>query len=210
MSTHATQLGFEALLQDADADNSARIFDRETAHLPTDWAEALAFHGTQITDHHAAMLAHHFDAAVAIRNEAHLLAAKLNGGRHGILADDNAPGCRLDVQARAPDGQVPLWGQSGRFDVNTAGLTARVEMDGMFRIGATAMIYCGFSVLAVHTDTPFLSATGYRSFLGASAPPETGMTTEEFVRRVIEAFVKIELRGRLLQIGESYRKPRAD
>ena len=95
MSTHPDQLGFDALLQDAVADNQTRIFERETAHLPDEWAEALDHHRTQIADHHAAMLANDFEAALTMRKDAHLLAQKLNGGSFGILAGEDAPGCRL-------------------------------------------------------------------------------------------------------------------
>ena len=84
------QLGFDTLLQDAAADNAARAFDRETDHLPGTWVEALAFHRQQIDEHHAVMLASDIDAAMAIRQEAHLLAQKLNGGNPGILASDDA------------------------------------------------------------------------------------------------------------------------
>ena len=204
MSSHPDQLGFDALLQDAAEDNATRAFNRETAHLPSEWAAARDYHRNQITDHHAAMLANDFDAVHVIRNEAHLLAAKLNGGRHGILAGGDAPGCKLDAQAAAPEGQIPFWGQAGCFDINAAGLTARVDMGGMFGIGATAMPYLGFSVRAVDTETPFLSETGYRSFLGVTVPSEKGMTVDVFVRRVIEAHVQQELKGKLLRIDPQW------
>ncbi|WP_299825346.1 hypothetical protein [uncultured Roseobacter sp.] len=200
------QLGFDALLQDADTDNATRVFDRETAHLPGTWAEALTCHRQQIADHHAAMLANEFETAMHIRQEAYLLASKLNGGRHGILAGKDAPGCKLDAAASAAKGELPLWGQSGSFVVDTAGLTARVEMGGMFGIGATAMTYLGFSVRAADSDQPFLSATGYRSFLGVSIPPEQGMTPEGFVQRVIEIHVEKELNDRLLRIDPDFFK----
>ena len=206
MSNNTDQLGFDALLLDADKDNAARAFDRETAHLPSDWETALTYHRNQITDHHVSMLNNDFDAAMAIRNDAYLLATKLNGGKIGIIAGDDAPGCKLDAQARAADGQIPLWGQSGAFEITAAGLTARVEMGGMFGIGATAMPYLGFSVCAVDKQKPFLSATGYRSFLGASVPPEIGMTTGRFVQRVIETYVGQELRGKLAQIDPNFFK----
>lgn len=202
------QLGFDALLQDAATDNAARVFDRETAHLPATWAEALTCHRQQIGDHHAAMLANDFETAMHIRQQAYLLASKLNGGRHGILAGEDAPGCKLDAEVSAADGALPLWGQSGSFVVKAAGLTARVEMGGMFGIGATAMTYLGFSVRAVNADKPFLSATGYRSFLGVSITPERGMTPKGFVQRVIETHVETELRGRLLRIDPDFFKRR--
>lgn len=200
MSNHPNQLGFDALLQEADQDNAAAAFDRETAHLPQQWEEALAFHKTQIAEHHAAMLANDFDVALRIRSEAHLLARKLNHGKAGILAGDDSPGCRLDGAARAEDGTPPLWGQSGVFDIQTSGLTARIEMGGMFGIGATAMPFLGLSARAVDPAKPFLSNTGYRSFLGVSVEPWQGITPEVFAKAVIEAFVANDLKGRLVRI----------
>lgn len=204
MSSDMTQLGFDALLQKAYQDNEARAFERDCAHLPSTWTEALAYHQKQISQHHAAMLDTDFEAALAIRKDAHLLAKKLNGGAGGILASNDAPGCKLDKAARAEAGAVPLWGQSGVFEVAAAGLTSRVEMNGVFGIGATARMYLGFSVRAVDKSKPFLSTTGYRSFLGASVPTERDMTSERFVRRVIEVFVDQDLRGKLVLIDPKY------
>ncbi|GAB4363606.1 MAG: hypothetical protein Kow0060_20440 [Methylohalobius crimeensis] len=41
----------------------------------------------------------------------------------------------------------------------------------MFGIGSTAFYWLGFSAHAVEFDKPFLSSTGYRSFLGVHADP---------------------------------------
>ena len=197
---NADQLGFDILLQDADANNAARVFDRETAHLPDTWAAALDCHRQQIEDHHAAMLETDFDAAITVRKDAHLLAAKLNDGRQGILAGETAPGCRLAREAAAAPGSVPLWGQDGTFITEAAGMALKVEMGGMFGIGATALPYLGFSTRAVDSSKPFLSSTGYRSFLGCSVEPEMGMTPEGFAQRIIEAHVEQDLRGKLVRI----------
>ncbi|MEM6900051.1 MAG: hypothetical protein AAF583_09805 [Pseudomonadota bacterium] len=200
------QLGFDTLLQDAAADNAARAFDRETDHLPGTWVEALALHRQQIDEHHAAMLASDIDAAMAIRQEAHLLAQKLNGGNTGVLANDDAPGCKLDKDCTAPHGHVPQWGQRGVFILDSAGVTAQVTMGGMFGIGATAMPYLGFSVRAVDDTKPFLSNTGYRSFLGCSVPPELGMTPDGFVARVLEAYVSDVLCGKLMAVNRDWHR----
>lgn len=73
-------------------------------------------------------------------------------------------------------------------------------MSGMFRVGATAMPFLGFSLRALDNAKPFLSETGFRSFLGVSVAPALGMTMEGFVLRVIENYVDTELRGELIQI----------
>lgn len=206
MSRHPEQLGFDALLATAAQDNTARALEKETAHLPSDWTEAIAYHLWQIDCHHLAMLENDFDGAIAIRNDAYLLAKKLNDGAPGILAGEDAPGCVLARKAAAEKGHVPLWGQDGVFELQAAGMAFRVEMNGMFGIGATAMPYLGFSVRAIDLAKPFLSETGYRSFLGVSVAPETGMTTADFVCRVVELHVENELKGQLLNIAEHYRE----
>lgn len=206
MSKHPEQLGFDALLETAAQDNTARAFEQETSHLPSAWAEAIAYHRRQIERHHEAMLLSDFDAAMAIRNDAHLLARKLNGGEPGVLAGEDAPGCLLARKAAAKDGCVPLWGQDGVFAVQAAGMALDVKMNGIFGIGATAMPYLGFSVRAVDCNKPFLSETGYRCFLGVSVEPETGTTTADFVRRIVELHVANELKGKLLNVAVEYRQ----
>ncbi|MCL6286212.1 hypothetical protein M3P21_22225 [Ruegeria sp. 2012CJ41-6] len=209
MSKHPEQLGFDALLETAAQDNTARVFEQETSHLPSDWTEAIAFHRRQIERHNDAMLANDFDAAMAIRNDAYLLARKLNGGAPGILAGEDAPGCVLARKVAAKDGYVPLWGQDGVFAVRAAGMAFNVEMNGMFGIGATAMPYLGFSVRAVDCTKPFLSETGYRSFLGVSVEPVLDMTVAGFVCRVVELHVANELKGKLLSVAVEYREQRS-
>lgn len=205
MTSHPTQLGFDALLAEAEGDNAARAFEKEAAHLPSAMPEAIAFHQQQIAEHHAAMMACDFERALAIRSEAHLLAKKMNGGNPCILAHDDAPGCVLARSCAALTGEEPLWGQDGVFDVETSGCSARVTMHGMFGIGATAMTYLGFEVRAIEADKPFLSSTGYRSFLGCSVAPEAGLSTRGFVERVLEHYIHHDLRGRLVPIGAQFR-----
>jgi hypothetical protein len=86
-----SQLGFTGLLTDADTANGQRRLDRATAHLPGTMEEALPFYRRMIERHHAAMLAAEIGEAMSIREEAHKLAAKLNGGMTGIIASDDAP-----------------------------------------------------------------------------------------------------------------------
>ena len=204
MTNHPQQYGFDTLLADADTDNKTRQFVRETAHLPGTMDKAIEFHHRLTTQHHAAMLDNDFDTAVAIREEARQLARKLNGNKPGIIAHDDAPGCILARATAATPGIVPLWGQEGTFQMTVANMTLNVSMGGIFGIGATAMPYLGFSVRAVDLDKPFLSSTGYRSFLGVSIPPESNMDVEAFVRRVVEIHVKNELNNRLVSIAQQY------
>ncbi len=108
---------------------------------------------------------------MTLRGEARSLALRLNGGERGILADEDAPGCVLERESAAPPGAVPLWGQKGAFIVTVAGMRVRVALHGVFGIGSWSGFWPGFAAHAVDWDKPFLSETGYRSFLGIYAPP---------------------------------------
>ena len=55
MNKHPVQLAFDALLNEAAAENRKHKFDRETAHLPATMKEAIPFYFEQIKTHHAAM-----------------------------------------------------------------------------------------------------------------------------------------------------------
>jgi hypothetical protein len=196
----AGQLGFDALLADAETDNRARILARETAHLPGTMADALPFFRRLLERHHAAMLAGDADTVMTLRGEARSLALRLNGGEPGILAGDDAPGRVLECRSAAAPGAMPIWGQKGDFIVTAAGMRVCVELAGVFGIGSGSCFWPGFVAHATDWDKPFLSETGYRSFLGIYAPPCSGLTPERFVTAVIAAHVARELKDRFRAI----------
>lgn len=209
MSGASYQLGFEALLHAADAENRAREIERETAHLPSTMEEAIPFFRILLRSHHAAMLAANVDETMRLRREARRLALRLNGGEAGILAGPDAPGCVLDRESAAAPGTVPLWGQSGVFLIEVAGMNVRVGLDGVFGTVSAVSFWPGFAAHAVELERPFLSETGYRSFLGMRAEPEPDLLPDEFVRKVIAAYVSRELKGRLLSVEPRYRALKA-
>jgi hypothetical protein len=84
-------------------------------------------------------------------------------------------------------------------------MRVRIEMDGMFGIGASSMPWLGFSAHAVELEKPFLSETGYRSFLGVCSPLQAGHTPETFAGEIIAAYVRRECKGKLLSIRLEYR-----
>ncbi|MEM8625663.1 MAG: hypothetical protein AAGG47_19395 [Pseudomonadota bacterium] len=206
MTDTAAQLGFDALLTDADTENRNRVFARETAHLPATLDEAVPCFRGLIEKNHAAMLAADEDETRRLHDEARRLASKVNGGHPGILADEQAPGSVLARETAAKPGTVPLWGQTGDFVVELAGMAVRVEMEGLFGIGSGWSFWPGFSAHAVDLDKPFLSETGYRSFLGIHADPRPGMTPDTFAVWVVEAYVARELGGALVPIAERYKR----
>ena len=199
------QLGFEALLLQADTDNKARLFDREAAHLPGDMAYAIPFYRALLDDHHAAMIAADLDRVTALREDARNLAIKLNGGTSmGIIADEDAPGCVLARETAAAPGAVPLWGQEGEFIIDVRGVPVRIEMKGLFGI-ASHSHWLGFSAHAVAKDRPFISPTGYHSFLGCQAAIEPNITPYASCAGFIEAHIARDLGGRLVEISAEYR-----
>ncbi|WP_222306422.1 hypothetical protein [Rhizobium leguminosarum] len=118
--------------------------------------EALPLYRGIIDKHHAVMLAGDAEAALRLREEAHNLALRLNNGEPGILAGLDAPGCMLESLTAADDGIVPLWGQTGSFVIEVQGMRVRIEMDGIFGIGAQYSPWMNFSAHAVDWDKPFL------------------------------------------------------
>jgi len=129
----------------------------------------------------------------------------LNDGEPGILAGPDAPGCQLASLTSAPMGAVPLWGQEGSFILQLPKVRVRIEMDGIFGIGGRFCPWMNFSAHAVDWDRPFISETGYRSFMRLHAAVVPGVTPDGFARLVLEAHIKGELKGKLVQIEGRYR-----
>lgn len=206
MSADHQQLGFDLLLSASDADNEKRRQERAYTHLPRTVDEALPFYRALIQQHHAAMLAGDAATVRRLREEAEGLAFKLNNYQPGIIADDDAPGCVLARLTRAADDTIPLWGQEGSFIVTCGTMRVRIELEGIFGIGAAHMSWAGFAAHAVDWDKPFLSETGYRSFLGVGGPLEPGHTPHSFCPAVIEAYVARNLKRGLLAIAPDWRR----
>lgn len=204
------QLAFDALLAHTEAANEARIKDRQYGHLPSTMDTALPFFRDLLERHHKAMLEGDTNAVARLRKDANDLATKLNNYQPGIIADEDAPGSVLERMTRAEDGQIPLWGQAGSFEIKHKKMRVRIEMEGLFGIGATFVSWLGFSAHAVDKTKPFLSETGYRSFLGSGGPLRAGYTPDAFVQSVIADHVSRHLRGKLLKIVPLIRIRRAN
>jgi hypothetical protein len=202
----AAQLGFNNLLDEAEEANTMRTLAKELAHLPGSMEEALPFFRALMARHHAAMLAGFESEAMALREEADRLATKLNNYEPGIIAGDNAPGCVLERLTRAEDGTVPLWGQTGVFEITHGSMRVQIEMDGIFGVASNVFPWLGFAAHAVEWGKPFLSETGYRSFIGLRGGLQPGMTPDSFAREIVALHVSRELKGKLLAIKPEYRE----
>lgn len=206
-SNSPAQLGFDDLLAETDKANERAAFEKQYGHLPGTMEEALPFYRDLIEQHHAAMLAADRAEIFRLRDVAESLALRLNNGKPGILAGPDAPGCMLARLTFAGEGAVPLWGQGGSFIVKVKTMRVRIDMDGLYGIGARSSPWMNFSANAVDRDKPFLSETGYRSFLGISADIVPGMTPDAFAVSVIKEYVRVHLKGRLVAIREEKPRP---
>lgn len=200
-----TQLGFDDLLQTAAQHNAVRVFEQETAHLPGCFEGAVPFFREVIEQHDQAMREANVAQVMHLREEAHLLARKLNGGDPGILANDGAPAYRLERSFAPNEGCEPLWGQAGKFNISVGDMEVEIDLHGVFGIGGCYSFWPGFAARAVHRSKPFLSQTGYRSFLGIQAVPQAGMTPSSFAQIVIQEYVTSELNGKLVEISDQFR-----
>ena len=200
-----SQLGFDALMLEADRTNHARRVEQANAHLPGTMEEALPFLWELLDEHHTTMLAGQVDKVMFCREEAHRLAVKLNGGKAGILANETSPGCVLARETSAAPGTVPAWGQKGSFIVTVAGMRVRIEIEGIFGLFAAWSFWPSFSAHAVDPGRPFISETGYRSFLSVRLAPLPGLLPDSFAAEAIEAHLRQEMKGKLVAIEPRYR-----
>jgi hypothetical protein len=186
-------VGLITIIREADKANEQAERLADAAHLPGEWPEALEFYRQLIASYNDAMLAGDVLGEKKLFDEAKRLAYKLNGGDVGIFAHDDAPGYRLMRETAAPKGKVPLWGQQGEFYVRHRGVLIRIEVAGMMGIGGSG----SFNAHAVKRNKPFISDTGFRSFLGFGT---TGGTVLDHVSNRIEDHICNELKGRLQTI----------
>jgi hypothetical protein len=178
----------------------------ETASLPSTMDDGIAHYRALLEKHHEAMVAGDEAAAMAIREEGNRLAVKLNNGEPGILGGPDAPGYVLMRETAAQPGSVPMWGQRGDFTVTIDEMPVQIVMDGMLGICASMDVWPGFSANVVEPEKPFISETGYRSFLGVHADLVPGLTPDAFVREVLAAHIKGASKGKLRPVKDEYRE----
>lgn len=199
------QLGFDGLFAEAEAENEARRFRRETAELPDDIEAAFPFLRDLIAEHDATMRAGWIDETMEIRERARKLARKLNAGATlGLIAPDS-PWRSMIARLQAEHEGAPRWGLGGSFEIAFLGVPVRIEMEDMLGIGASSGYWLGFAAHAVDAGRPFVSETGYRSVLGCGGPLKIDIGPEAFVAAVLERHVETQLSGRLVTIDARHR-----
>jgi hypothetical protein len=180
--------------------------ERRTSHLPGRLEAAASYLLGLFQRLDAAMLECDGESAGRLQQEAEELAVKLNGGTRFAMCVDDGGAASLERATREPDGQVPLWGQQGVFDIEVRcesgeACAVRVDFEGIY-----GTCFSGFSANAVDWDKPFISETGYRSFLGHSHALAGGVSVQDYARRTIEAHIAGELKGKLLPVRPEYRE----
>jgi hypothetical protein len=166
-------------------------FEAKTSIMPASMEDAIPYFRDIFTRYNAAVMSGDGEACERIEQEADDLAVKLNGGtRFGIKADDDSPCCVLERATAAPEGTVPLWGQQGSFVLEIAGCAIRIEFGGLY-----ALCLPAFAARAVDKTKPFISDTGYRSFLGYGGGFARGVGVDAYVRARIESQIARELKA---------------
>jgi hypothetical protein len=186
---------------------AAAELESKRAHLPATLDEGAAYLLELFRRLDAAIRRGDQGSFEQIAMEAEDLAIDLNGGSNlGMCAPEGAAFI-LESKTRAPDGQVPLWGQQAEFLIALPAFRVRIEFDGIY-----GCCFPGFGAHAVDWDRPFLSETGYRSFLGSHNHFAAGMSVADYVRATLESFIadkKYGLKGRLLAIKPEYAERQA-
>lgn len=121
---------------------------------------------------------------------------RVHGGHFGSAETREA----IATACRADDGQVPLWGQPGEFEIQVEGCRILIEYEGFGGRGAGDAE--SFAARATDLRAPFISSTGYRSFLGAGRWPAPDLAEDvaAWAGRVIAGYIHGELKGRLVTI----------
>jgi hypothetical protein len=145
----------------------ARFSYRES--LPSDDAELLNRAWSELKAYDAAARAADYDGMVTAGNNLKAI------GEHafGMTREEAEKGGPPDGNGRffclndawrwlmdglaANDGEIPMFGQKGRFVIELGGCRVDFSYAGMFGI-------CGGDARVVDLDKPFISETGYRSF----------------------------------------------
>jgi hypothetical protein len=183
---------------------AAAEHEKATDHIPGTTPEAIHYYRGLIEKFHAVLLVPDYEAATAIQKEADELACKLNGGNPGIKAGPDAPCHVLERATHAPEGTLPLWGQTGEFIVIVGTMQVRIKIDGIFGLGARPIP--GFSTYCVEPDRPFLSDTGYQTFLGHNPQLSPGMSPDQCVIETIKVYVAREMKKRPVLLKAEYRR----
>lgn len=159
------------------------------------------YHDAAIAGDETAMVNEALRMEAAISNVWHCPPGEKYGGDDRFDCWRSAASWLLD-QTAAPDGEVPLYGQRGRFMLMVLGCRTDFHYDGLFGI-------CGGSANVIDLDRPFYSDTGFRSFQVCPhgyVLHTGGIEPDDYLRRVCEKQLESQNLVRVSN-GEMGRKP---
>lgn len=152
---------------------------RIAATLPTDEPSLIEIARAAADDYDRAVMAADDTAATAAHERYDAAVYRLNGDSFfGCRADDEAAGGRLGAACAAVDGQVPRWGQRGRFVITVQSMRVLVEFRPVLDCWAHH-----FELRIVDRTRPFISPTGYQSIFVRHLVG--GLTTEATAMQLV-------------------------
>jgi hypothetical protein len=171
----------------------------EPPPTPDAFDVAILVYRESLAAYTAAMLA--ADSAAAAEAQAAAKAAVMSCVTGKFSYYNVLAGFEMDTDAVS--GEIPPWGHTGAFVLPYASnLRLHVKMHGFVNLGVGP--FRGFEVRAVDASRPFISSSGYRSFIGAGYPglfvPDTSV--EMYLRAVLAKFIATDLKGKLPRIEQ--------
>ena len=149
--------------------------------LPDDEDELIWTAGQAMVSYDQGVMASDLVAMVHAARLFKAVILKMNKGTlFACDAGDDSPSERLRRALSALDSAVPRWGQCGAFFIEHAGIKAVVQ-------SRSTPNSLAFSFHAVSGAVPFISETGYRSFITPRAPFAT--LVDDAARMWIEAIL---------------------
>lgn len=160
-------------------ENAAKL----AAHMPAGRDDLLKLAVKVVDEIHSSVLASNRIVAQQAFERYQAIIWKLNGGAFfGCANGDNSPASVVDDFCSAKSGNVPKWGQSGKFVVIVDAIRVLVKFGSLGGWGNTH-----FEFYAVDLDSWFISATGYRSHIGEL---HYGMTVDEAAKAILSDYLK--------------------
>ena len=117
-----------------------------------------------------------------------LLQERANDNTTSGVKTEESPAHELRIDAAAPIGTIPKWGQEGVFEINVGGVRCIVTHEQ----------WLSDAIYAPDGDKPFPSETGFRSFAGRSGMESDnilGKTVDQHWRELIAETIKKEYPG---------------
>jgi hypothetical protein len=168
------------------SDNSRDLlFETIAQQLPDDHGILDAAYSALI-ELNCACLAGNDERRDAAANQFEACIWKLNGKSFfGCSAGEHESAHVISEYCRAEGGSVPIWGQHGDFIIETeGGLRARVKTESGCLMG-----FLSASFHVVDLGAPFVSETGFRSYIFQFSEVLPGETVDAHVLRVFQSLI---------------------